>query len=130
MSHIIYAEDDKLMAAVVRNMMRTAGHVVGVIEDGNDALSAIKAKRPQLVMLDCSLPNLSGIDILREIRLNQSMFEMPVLMVTGRLSPSDVQLAAYAGADGYVKKPFDPEYLIYMVNSLIDDGRAAGHMAH
>ena len=128
MARIIYAEDDKLMAEIVRNTLKTAGHVVGVVEDGKSALRAIKIKQPDLTILDCSIPELSGIEVLREMRLHSNLHDMPVLILTGRQSEKDVNLAAYAGADGYVKKPFDPEYLIYMVDSLVTEGRAAGHM--
>ena len=130
MAHIIYAEDDKLMAQVVRNILHSEGHVVGLVEDGKSALNAISVKRPQLVLLDCTIPELSGIEVLREIRMNQTLCELPVMMLTARDSMKDMNLAAYAGADGYLKKPFDPEYLIYLTGSLIQRGRAARHMAH
>ncbi len=64
------------------------------------------------------------------MRLNRTLYDMPVMMLTGRQSEKDVNLAAYAGADGYVKKPFDPDYLIYVADSLLKDGRSAGQMAH
>lgn len=129
MSLIIYAEDDQLMAQIVRNTLNTAGHIVGLVEDGKTALQAIWLKKPALVILDCSMPEMSGIDVLREMRLNSSMTDIPVLMLTGRQSSMDVSLAAYAGADGYIKKPFDPEYLIYTVECLLKDGRKGGQMA-
>jgi DNA-binding response OmpR family regulator len=128
MARIIYAEDDELMGEIVRATLARDGHVVGVVADGNSALKAIALKMPDLVILDCSMPELSGIQVLERMRLNQAMYNMPVLMLTGRQSEKDVGLAAYAGADAYVKKPFDPEYLLFVASSLLEEGRAGGNM--
>ena len=62
------------------------------------------------------------------MRLSRTLYDMPVLMLTGRRSEKDVSLAAYAGADAYVKKPFDPEYLLFIADSLLEEGRAGGNL--
>lgn len=128
MALIIYAEDDELMGEIVRSTLAKDGHIVGVVADGKSALRAIAFKKPDLVILDCSMPELSGIQVLEQMRLNQALYDMPVLMLTGRQSEKDVCLAAYAGADAYVKKPFDPEYLQFVAGSLLKDGRAGGNI--
>ena len=128
MARIIYAEDDELMGEIVRDTLAKDGHVVGVVTNGNAALQAIALKMPDRVILDCSMPELSGIQVLERMRLNQSMYDMPVLMLTGRQSEKDVNLAAYAGADAYVKKPFDPEYLLFVARPLLAEGRAGGNI--
>ncbi len=130
MARIIYAEDDDIMGEIVRNTLGSAGHVVGIVENGKAALQAISIKLPELVILDCSIPELSGIEVLRAIRLSRDFYNTPVLMLTGRNSQRDVSLAAYAGADGYITKPFDPEYLIFLAESLIREGRSGGNMSH
>lgn len=130
MALIIYAEDDPLMGSIVRNALAQEGHVVGIVEDGLSALRAINTKQPALVILDCSIPELSGIEVLRSLRLDKKFYDLPIMMLTGRNSIQDLSLAAYAGADGYVKKPFDPDYLRFLTNSMLMDGRSAGNMAH
>lgn len=130
MARIIYAEDDDLMGELVRDALASAGHIVGVVENGKAALQAINIKLPELVILDCSIPELSGIEVLRSIRLSRRLYNMPVLMLTARTSQRDISLAAYAGADGYIKKPFDPDYLIFLADSLLTDGRSGGNMSH
>lgn len=128
MARIIYAEDDELMGEIVRDTLAKDGHVVGVVPDGTSALKVITLKRPDLVILDCLIPGLSGIQVLEKMRLSQALYEIPVLMLTGRQSEKDVDLAAYAGADAYVKKPFDPDYLLFVASSLIEGGRAGGNI--
>tara|TARA_R110000772_G_scaffold111558_4_gene215539 strand:- start:3457 stop:3849 length:393 start_codon:yes stop_codon:yes gene_type:complete len=130
MARIIYAEDDEIMGEIVRDALSSAGHVVGVVENGKAALKAISIKLPELVILDCSIPELSGIEVLRSIRLSRHLYDTPVLMLTARSSEKDVSLAAYAGADGYIKKPFDPEYLVFLAESLLKEGRSGGNMSH
>ncbi|QTD56223.1 response regulator transcription factor [Parasphingorhabdus cellanae] len=130
MARIIYAEDDNIMSEIVRDTLATAGHVVGVVEDGKSALQAISIKQPELIILDCSIPEMSGMEVLRAIRLHRDFCHTPVLMLTARHSQKDMQLAAFAGADAYIKKPFDPEYLIFLADSLLQQGRSGGNMAH
>ncbi|MEH6758448.1 MAG: response regulator transcription factor [Parasphingorhabdus sp.] len=130
MARIIYAEDDDIMGEIVRDTLASVGHVVGLVGTGKAALKAINIKQPQLVILDCSIPELSGIEVLRSIRLSRDLYNTPVLMLTARTSEKDVSLAAYAGADGYIKKPFDPEYLIFLAESLLREGRSGGNMSH
>lgn len=128
MARIIYAEDDALMGEIVRDTLAKDSHIVGVVSDGKSALQAIAFKKPDLVILDCSMPGLSGIQVLERMRLNRALYDMPVLMLTGRRSEKDVSLAAYAGADAYIKKPFDPEYLRFIAESLLEGGRTGGNM--
>lgn len=61
MARIIYAEDDELVAGLVCNYLNDAGHAVGVVGDGLAAFKIIMAKKPDLVILDCSMPGMGGI---------------------------------------------------------------------
>lgn len=116
---IIYAEDDPLMGEIVRETLAEDGHIVGIVPDGNQALAAIKAKKPDLVILDCSMPELPGVEVLRKLRLSPEFYDMPVLMLTARTSINDMDLAFQAGADDYLKKPFEPAELLNAVEDLL-----------
>lgn len=120
MARIIVAEDDDIVSAIVREALTNAGHIVGVVDNGVDALRAIRMKKPDLVILDCTMPELGGLIVLREIRLSEDLFDTPVLVLTGRQSPRDVELAYNQGADDYMKKPFDPDELVFRVEELLD----------
>ncbi|WP_375290933.1 response regulator transcription factor [Qipengyuania sp.] len=119
MSRIIIAEDDDILAEVVRDILIDAGHAVGVLERGEDAMVAIRLKRPDLVILDCNLPGISGVQVLQKMRIESDLWDTPVLMLTARTSNSDEKVAMFAGADEYMRKPFDPDQLIVTVNRLI-----------
>ena len=123
MARIIVAEDDAIVSEVVRENLTNAGHVVGVVDNGADALQAIKVKQPDLVILDCNIPELGGLMVLREIRSALALYDTPVLMLTGRQSQRDVELAFNQGADDYMKKPFDPDELVFRVEELLQNRR-------
>ena len=129
MARIIVAEDDEIVSEIVREALTRAGHVVGVLDNGADALRAIQLKRPDLVILDCNMPELSGLLVLREVRQALATYDTPVLVLTGRQSRRDVELAFNQGADDYMKKAFDPEELVFRVEELLEKPRAAQALA-
>lgn len=119
MARIIIAEDDEIIGEVARDVLLAAGHGVGLLANGKEALSVIRARRPELVILDCNIPDLSGLLILREMRKSPDLCQIPVLILTGRRSDGDVAIAMNEGADAYMKKPFDPEELVFRVEELL-----------
>ena len=121
MPRIIVAEDDEIVAEIVRDTLIQAGHAVGVVQDGAATLDVIRAKRPDMVILDCSLPSMTGVQIVRQMRIDYDLWEIPALMLTARVSASDEDLAMYAGADEYMRKPFDPKKLLATVDVLLTE---------
>ncbi|WP_375427660.1 response regulator transcription factor [uncultured Sphingomonas sp.] len=122
MARIILAEDDEIVAELVQDVLMAAGHGVGVLPTGVEALAVIRARMPDLVILDCNMPGMSGLLVLREMRNTPKLARIPVLMLTGRRSEKDVSLAMYDGANDYMKKPFDPDELVFRVEELLPTG--------
>ncbi len=119
MARIIIADDDEIVGELARDALLDSGHAAGLVTDGRDALRVIRAKKPDLVILDCNMPEMSGLLVLRELRRSPEFCDLPVLILTGRRSDKDVELAQYAGADDYVKKPFEPTKLVFRVDELL-----------
>lgn len=119
MARVIVADDDELVGQVVTDALIGAGHGVGVLDNGADALRVIRARKPDLVILDCNMPELSGLLVLREMRNSPDLCGTPVLILTGRRSERDVEIAHYEGANDYLKKPFDPDELVFRVEELL-----------
>ena len=126
MARIILAEDDEIVAELVRDVLMAAGHGVGVLPTGAQALAVIRSRMPDLVILDCNMPEMSGMLVLREMRNSVKLAGIPVLMLTGRRSEKDVSLAMYDGANDYMKKPFDPDELVFRVEQLLAPKTRAG----
>lgn len=123
MALILIAEDDELVVEAVRAALEPRGHIVGSVGDGMPVKGVVELKRPDLVILDCGMPNLSGIDALRNIRSSNTGYATPVLMLTGRRGMADEDIAYRAGADDYLRKPFDPDQLVARVEELLRNRR-------
>lgn len=116
---ILIADDDELVVDIVRSALEARGHVVGELNDGRLVKSVVELKRPEVVILDCSMAEVSGIMALKEIRASASASATPVLMLTARRSNADEGIAWVAGANDYLRKPFDPDELVARVEALL-----------
>lgn len=119
MARIIYAEDDELVGELVQATLIDAGHAVGVVGNGRDALEVVQQRRPDLLILDISMPGMTGTQVLDQIRLDPQLYDLPVLMLTARRSQTEEDIALKAGATEYLRKPFDPDRLVVTVSALL-----------
>ena len=120
MARIIMADDDEIVGELASDALIAAGHAVGLLDNGADALRVIQARRPDLVILDCNMPEMSGLLVLRQMRDSVELCDTPVLILTGRQGVRDTEIAFYEGASDYMKKPFDPDELVFRVNQLLE----------
>ena len=104
---ILVVDDFSTMRRIVRNLLKELGFSnVHEAEDGVDALKKLRAEPFEFVVSDWNMPNMTGIDLLREIRKDPALKHLPVLMVTAEAKKENIIEAAQAGASGYVVKPF------------------------
>lgn len=108
---VLVAEDDTDILALVSYRLERAGYRVITAQDGEVALSLALEHRPDLAVLDVSMPRLDGYGVTRRIRDNDATSEIPVILLTARAQESDVARGFEAGADDYIKKPFSPQEL-------------------
>ena len=116
MNTIMIVEDEPELAAVVADYARAAGYLPSVFGDGREALAAIRASAPALVVLDLMLPGLDGLSLCRELR---TFSAVPVVMVTARVEEIDRLLGLEAGADDYLCKPFSPRELMARIKAIL-----------
>ena len=119
---ILLVEDEPAISGFVRRGLIFEGYEVAVVEDGRDALDAIRDRAPDLLILDLMLPNIDGIDVTRRIRAAENAdrsTRLPILMLTARDSVADRVAGLDAGADDYLVKPFDFEELVARVRALL-----------
>jgi two-component system chemotaxis response regulator CheY len=103
----LVVDDFSTMRRIVRNLLKELGFTnVQEAEDGVDALNKLRGEAFDFVVSDWNMPNMSGIDMLRAIRADESLKHLPVLMVTAEAKKENIIQAAQAGASGYVVKPF------------------------
>jgi DNA-binding response OmpR family regulator len=118
-ARIIIADDDEIIGEIARDALVANGHGAGLVQDGAEALRIVKARKPDLLVLDCNMPGMQGVLVLRELRNTPDLCDLPVMMLTARRGAQDVELAMFAGADDYMKKPFDPDEFVFRVEELL-----------
>jgi len=104
MARILHIEDDPLAAAVVGDLLLEAGHTYRHEIRGGSALPAIRAARPELVLVDLSLPDVSGFDIVRAIRSSSGLHLLPVMVLTAFQDQDTYDTAMSLGANAVVTK--------------------------
>jgi DNA-binding response OmpR family regulator len=114
---ILLVEDDLALREVTEMHLENAGYVVQAVGDGEAALEAAEAMRPDVVVLDLMLPKLPGLDVCRALRARYNP-SPGVVMVTARGSEADMVVGLDAGADDYVVKPFAPPILLARIAAL------------
>jgi two-component system response regulator RegX3 len=118
---ILLVDDEPSVHEVVRAYLERDGFAVASASNGRDAVELAEQTRPQLVVLDLMLPDLSGEQICREIR---SRSDVPIIMLTARSSEHDRLLGLELGADDYLVKPFSPRELVARIRTVLR--RSAG----
>lgn len=121
-SRIFVVDDDRDLRDLVVFKLTRAGHDVTPFDNGVDALQAATTAIPDLIVLDVMMPGLSGIDVLRELRLAPATAGVRVIMLTARAQEGDAETAFVAGADDYVVKPFSPRELVRRVDAVLARG--------
>ena len=122
---ILVVDDEPDVVDLVRYRLRGAGHTVLVAEDGLSALRAARERRPDLIVLDLMLPQMSGEEVCRQLRADKETVAIPVLMLTAKGEGDDRIAGLEAGADDYISKPFSPRELILRIDAVLRRVRAA-----
>ncbi len=118
---ILVVDDFPTMRRIVRNLLKELGYSnVDEAEDGAAGLLKLRGGNFDFVVSDWNMPNLDGLEMLKEIRADASLSHLPVLMVTAEAKKENIIAAAQAGANGYVVKPFTAATLDEKLSKIID----------
>jgi DNA-binding response OmpR family regulator len=113
---ILVVDDEPKIVKLVRDYLERAGFAVRFATDGRIALSLTRTEKPDLMVLDLGLPQLDGLDVIRELR---KVSNIPVIMLTARSEESDKLIGLELGADDYITKPFSPKELVARVRVVL-----------
>jgi len=104
---ILVVDDFSTMRRIIKNLLRDLGFTnIQEADDGNTALPMLQNGDFDFVVTDWNMPGMQGIDLLREIRKDDNLVHLPVLMVTAEAKREQIIMAAQAGVNGYIVKPF------------------------
>ncbi len=122
MVQVLVVDDEAQIRVVLRAYLEREGYTVEEAATGRDALALASTTRPDLVLLDIGLPDLDGIEVLRQLRTTSDVY---VVMVTARAEEVDLLVGLSVGADDYIAKPFSPREVVARVKTVLRRGRAA-----
>jgi pilus assembly protein CpaE len=119
MANILVIDDDKNILRLLDFTIKRAGHTITSSEDGLQGLAQAEAQRPDLIVADVMMPNMTGYDFCRQARTKPVLKETPIIIFSARFQPIDKQTALEAGATDYLPKTTSPDALIKRINELI-----------
>ena len=118
MSVVLVVDDDATIREYVADLLEMEGYDVRFAVDGQSALGAIQANRPDCVLLDVMMPGMSGHQVLAEIRRADGGSQLPVVMVTAAAGEAQSWEAWTGGVDFFLAKPIDAEHLLRVLGYL------------
>jgi two-component system, cell cycle response regulator DivK len=121
---ILHVEDDPANRMLVRDLLEFHGYEVVEAVDGEAALVAAERERPDLILMDVQLPNISGLEAMRRIKAGAQRQPIPIIVVTSLASSGTSYRDAFAaGCDAYLGKPYKPSELLRLIQRFLPPGR-------
>jgi CheY-like chemotaxis protein len=114
---ILVVDDDQPILTLMQNLLREYKFDTILADSGHAALDQVRSERPDLILLDMKMPNMSGEEAIRAIRAEPGLDQVPILIVSGE--PVTRKEIEAVGADGAVTKPFDLDDLIHQIRSHV-----------
>lgn len=119
MTKALVVDDDPDVCDLVAYKLEQSGFDVRRAQSGQQALDAVAAQQPDVVLLDIMMPGMSGLEVLERWRLDGSTAKLAVLLLTAKAQESDVERGFELGADDYIVKPFSPREVVRRVNAVL-----------
>ena len=116
---VLCADDDEDILSLVSLRLQRAGFEVATATDGQEAVEIARTRRPVLAVLDVMMPRRTGYEVLEELRGDESLRDIKVILLSARVQESDVARGLDAGADAYLAKPFKAQELVAKIQELL-----------
>jgi two-component system, cell cycle response regulator DivK len=116
---ILVVEDQEDNRQILRDLLSSAGFEMDEAGDGEGALVAVKARRPDLILMDIQLPLLDGYEATRRIKGDPDLKSIPIIVVTSYALSGDESKARDAGCDAFVTKPYSPRQLLAKIREFL-----------
>ena len=127
---ILVVDDEPHIVEVVQDYLKQAGFRVLAARDGQTALTLARHEHPDLIVLDLMLPGgLDGLDVCRALRQDQTLADVPIIMLTARIEETDRLIGLELGADDYITKPFSPREVVARTRAVLRRARRNGPAA-
>ena len=116
---ILVADDNADILELVKAVLERSGYEVVAVSDGAQALASVDERKPDLAVLDITMPGIDGLEVLRRLRADTRTSGLPVVLLSAQVQEADVDRGFATGASAYLKKPFSPRELTERVADLL-----------
>lgn len=116
---ILVADDNADILGLVKAVLERSGYDVVTVSDGAQALASVDQRKPDLAVLDITMPEIDGLEVLRRLRADMRTSGLPVVLLSAQAQEADVVRGFATGASAYLKKPFSPRELTERVAGLL-----------
>jgi two-component system alkaline phosphatase synthesis response regulator PhoP len=116
---ILVVDDEENIRELVKYNLAREGYQVTTVNSGEEALKQIRAKLPDLIVLDLMLPGMDGLDVCRQLKSDGRTVHIPIVMLTVKGEESDIVIGLELGADDYIIKPFSPKVLLARLKAVL-----------
>ncbi len=123
MAKILLVEDNEISRDLLSRRLRKSGYQIVMAVDGNQAISMASRERPDVILMDMTLPGIDGWEATRELRRRPDTSRIPVIALTAHTLPADRARALAAGCDEYEPKPVELAELVHKIETLLAKGR-------
>ena len=123
---VLVVDDDPAMCKLLRVMLEPKGFSVQEVCSGARALVVTKRELPDVVLLDIIMPDIDGFDVCRELKLDATTKDIPIIFITAKIGHEHLERGMSLGAQGYITKPFRPEVLIEKLYEVTGKGTGPG----
>ena len=124
---IMVVEDDPHVLRQIAFALEHEGYAVTTATAGDDALRQLMWDRPDLLVTDVMMPGLDGYDLVDQLRRDEKLCDLPVIMVTARTADEDISKGFSSGTDIYIEKPFKPSELVAFVRRFVGPAKPDAH---
>ncbi|MGH7845270.1 MAG: GAF domain-containing protein, partial [Candidatus Binatia bacterium] len=116
---ILIAEDSPTQAEQLRYLLDKNGYEVTVTANGNEALAAARERKPALIISDIIMPDIDGYTLCKEVKSQEKLKDIPVMLLTSLSSPIDIVQGLQCGSDNFIRKPYDEKYLLARIGYIL-----------
>jgi DNA-binding response OmpR family regulator len=117
---VLLAEDDEDVRMLAELVLRREGYEVRAVSDGQSALDAASERTPAVAVLDVSMPRMDGLETARRLRDRDETRDVPIMLLTARVTEADRERGRDAGVDAQLDKPFSPAVLAERISALLE----------
>ncbi|MCE7030117.1 MULTISPECIES: response regulator [Jiella] len=118
---VMIVEDNELNMKLFRDLLVAHGYDTVQTRNGLDAMDLARAERPDLILMDIQLPEISGLDVTRQLKADPELFKIPIIAVTAFAMKGDEERIRQGGCEAYISKPISVNRFMEVIRSFLDD---------